>query len=117
MHKLQGKTAYNYCLFCVNCTKTRCFDSESPIRDVGRWIGPSESAFLRKEKMLFHQNPSDHEFTSLRKCDIVDEDIVTENQAHYLFHMGHRNMSFKDHWPQFVENAPFQFLRHLMFTE
>ena len=52
-----------------------------------------------------------------RIIDIVDEDIVTENQAHYLFHMGHRNMSFKDHWPQFVENAPFQFLRHLMFTE
>ena len=35
---------------------------------------------------------------------------------HYPFQMAARNMSFVEYWPQFAENAPFQFLWHLVFT-
>ena len=35
---------------------------------------------------------------------------------HYPFQMTARNMSFTEYWPIFIENAPFQFLWHLVFT-
>ena len=36
---------------------------------------------------------------------------------HYPFQMAARSMTFTEYWPQFAENAPFQFLWHLAFTE
>ncbi len=36
--------------------------------------------------------------------------------SHYPFQMAMRNMSFTEYLPTFLENAPFQFLWHLVFT-
>ena len=36
---------------------------------------------------------------------------------HYPFQMAARNMTIAEYWPQFIGNAPIQFLWHLAFTE